>query len=598
MPRPPKVIVPVDPEHQPHIKKFVSEAKKSGTTLASGKTSLKTIVTKRRRRSTGEVKLKAHKRHPLLLSESVVVSEANSEEISIKMAATILNATATSATMLQEIKNMEERLKASMKENREKELIEMEVKMKNIIKNSIKESIESMSTVINNTVASNPVVLSNASSIHALKEENSTLKKEIQYLAAEQSKLKTQMTRIESKSLEYTLIIRGIREEPKETEELCCDKIYRELANTISGSDPEERYITAKTLTIRKCRRLGKFKRDRIRPISVEFVHKEDRSYVLENRSYLSEGVFADKEYPPEIDRVRRSLLPILRAAKRLDKYKDQSRMNYDRVVIQGKDYTLNNLHELPEDINSFKATSKMDDSTVGFFREANPLSNFHPAKFSFNGETYISSEQFIQATKATYFGDRDTAMKIMGCKTSFDCKLLSWNIQNVDTQKWDAIAMNLCEPGIRAKFVQNPYLLDTLTRRTQNKTIVECAGDRLWGTGTALSEEGCLNRDRWTTQGILGRILERIRSEFATSGLTTELAATAQPTHLSPPGVNVQLTNPAQHLPMQSTFPPPPGFTHPMMTIAEQPHSFVPTSVPVGVGLRSPAPHVEGTAT
>ena len=96
----------------------------------------------------------------------------------------------------------------------------------------------------------------------------------------------------------------------------CCDKIYRELANTIAGSDQEERYTTAKTLTIRKCRRLGKFKRDRIRPVSIEFVHKENRTYVLENRSCLSEGIFVDKEYPVEIERVRRSLLPILRTAK------------------------------------------------------------------------------------------------------------------------------------------------------------------------------------------------------------------------------------------------------------------------------------------
>ena len=146
-----------------------------------------------------------------------------------------------------------------------------------------------------------------------------------------------------------------------------------------------------------------------------------------------------------------------------MEHYKDQSCMNYDKVVIQGKVYTMKNLHELPEDINSFKATSKSDDDTVGFFGKANPLSNFHPAKFSFNGETYISSEQFIQATKASFFGDTDTHTKIMGCKTLFDCKQLSWSIQNVDTQKWDAVAMNVCEPGIREKFVQNPHLMDAL---------------------------------------------------------------------------------------------------------------------------------------
>ena len=136
--------------------------------------------------------------------------------------------------------------------------------------------------------------------------------------------------------------------------------------------------------------------------------------------------------------------------------------MNYDKVVIQGKDYTLNNLNELPEDINCFKATSKSDDESVGFFGEANPLSNFHPAKFIHEGQTYISSEQFIQVTKAAYFGDLDTHMKIMGCKTSFDCKQISCSIKNVDSKRWDAVAMSLCEQGnqrkIRAKSTFNGY--------------------------------------------------------------------------------------------------------------------------------------------
>ena len=598
MPRPPKTIVPKDPEHQPHIKKFVSEGKKGVSVVIGGKTNSKIVQKKRRRRSTGETKTNSQKRRPPLLSETFdpTTSETNFETLVPKMAATTLDPSSPNNIMLQEIKNMEERLKASMKENREKEISDMEIKMKAIIENSMKESIASISNAINNTISSNPIVQSNVGNIQSLKMENITLKKELQQLSAEQTKLKLQMNKIESRSLEYTIIMRGIHEEPRETEDSCCDKIYRELANTVSGSDPDERYRIAKTLTIRKCRRLGKFKRDRIRPICVEFVHKEDRSYVLENRSYLNEGVFVDKEYPPEIERTRRSLLPILRAAKRLERYRDQSRMNYDKVVIDGKDYTMTNLHELPEDINSFKATSKSDTNTVGFFGEANPLSNFHPAKFTYNGVAYISSEQFIQATKASFFGDTDTYTKIMGCKTSFDCKQMSWNIQNLDSQKWDAAAMTMCEPGIREKFVQNPHLMDTLIRRTENKTIIECANDRLWGTGTALGEEGCLEKNRWITQGILGRILERIRSEF--------LSSTAPPTTTAPlaytstsnvqslynvtPTTNVQHghtasnANPSFMYPAQQHIHPPPGINHPMVTIARQPNVFTPTVLPV----------------
>ena len=234
MPRLPKNIVPVDPECQPHIKKFVTDGRRIGISTVSGKTNNKAVPKKRRRRSTGETKGKSEKRRTVTHSESSFVSEEGAESLTSRMAATTINPVSPSVTMLQEIKNMEERLKASMKENREKEFNDMEVKLKSIIENSIKESIQTMSAAINNTISTNPVIQLNTSNIHALKEENTHLNKELQYLAAEQAKLKVQMTQLETRNLEYTLIMRGIREEPKETEDICCDKIYRELANTIA----------------------------------------------------------------------------------------------------------------------------------------------------------------------------------------------------------------------------------------------------------------------------------------------------------------------------------------------------------------------------
>ena len=43
----------------------------------------------------------------------------------------------------------------------------------------------------------------------------------------------------------------------------------------------------------------------------------------------------------------------------------------------------------------------------------------------------------------------------------------------------------------------------------------MECASDRLWGTGLPLSDPDCLDRSKWISQGILGQILEDIRNEF-----------------------------------------------------------------------------------
>ena len=122
--RPPKVIVPVDPEHQPHIKKFVTDTKKTGVaSFVTGKTITKATLKKRRQRSTGEPKPKNQKRRPVLNSESCSQSVANISTTPLSLSTMMSNTTLNpmimpGTTMLEEIKNMEERLKLSIKENR------------------------------------------------------------------------------------------------------------------------------------------------------------------------------------------------------------------------------------------------------------------------------------------------------------------------------------------------------------------------------------------------------------------------------------------------------------------------------------------------
>ena len=97
----------------------------------------------------------------------------------------------------------------------------------------------------------------------------------------------------------------------------------------------------------------------------------------------------------------------------------------------------------------------------------------------------------------------------------SIECKDLSQNIRNFNESKWKQVAGNLCHPGIRAKFEQNPLVLDTLICKTGHKRIVECASDHLWGMGLSLGNPECLNSSKWISQGILGQILEDIRNKF-----------------------------------------------------------------------------------
>ena len=326
--------------------------------------------------------------------------------------------------------------------------------------------------------------------------------------------MKKQLTKIETKSLEHCLIIRGLPEELKETEQMMHDKLHTSLSTIMQGETEEEKLDNAKQIVIKNCRRLGRFSKNRSRPVSVELLHKQDVDFILDNRFDLPKGTYVDKEYPIDIERKRKTLLPILHAAKRLNSYKRQSRLEEDKLVLKGRVYNINTLNQLPDELNVFTVTSRENEHTVGFFGEINPLSNFYPSSFSHEGVHYISSEQLIQANKAKFFGDLETYNQILCCSTSLECKNPSKLIRNVDESKWEEEAGNICFPGICAKFDQNPVAMDTLLYKTGNKKIVECASDRLWGNGMPLGNPACLDSTKWISQGILGQMLECIRSE------------------------------------------------------------------------------------
>ena len=131
-------------------------------------------------------------------------------------------------------------------------------------------------------------------------------------------------------------------------------------------------------------------------------------------------------KYPIDIEWKRKTLLPVLPAAKRLGDYKKQSRLEDDKIVLKGRSYNVNTLNQLPEELNVFKVTTKENENTVGFFREISPLSDFYPSTFLYEGIQYISSEQLIQANKVKFFGDIDSFNQILSCSTSIECKNLS----------------------------------------------------------------------------------------------------------------------------------------------------------------------------
>ena len=217
-----------------------------------------------------------------------------------------------------------------------------------------------------------------------------------------------------------------------------------------------------------------------------------------------------DREYSDEVERKRKALRPILKAACEHKDFKKKCKLDGDKLVIHGKKFTLDNRHNLPPELDVFKITSKSNNNTIGFFGELNPLSNFHPCAFEVNGIHFHSSEQFIQYTKSMFFNDLETSSKILSCKSALESKNLSRNIKGVEEEKWEDVAKSLCQRGIAEKFCQNPKLMESLPN-TGNKVLVESAANKLWGTGVPLHKSGCLDSTLWTGHGILGEILSEI---------------------------------------------------------------------------------------
>ena len=55
---------------------------------------------------------------------------------------------------------------------------------------------------------------------------------------------------------------------------------------------------------------------------------------------------------------------------------------------------------------------------------------------------------------------------------------------------------------------------MNALVNRTLNKTIIEATSDNIWGSGVPLHKDNCLNPQKWTSQGILGEILQELRDK------------------------------------------------------------------------------------
>ena len=189
--------------------------------------------------------------------------------------------------------------------------------------------------------------------------------------------IKLKLNQLENKSLECNLIFRGVEESLNETEGTLKDKIHQIILETFNYHDEQSHLSAARCCIIRRCKQLGRPNPHRPHPISAEFESRKDVDAILEYKYYLTKGVFVDKEYCADTERKRRILHPILRATKMKPDLKFKSRMEFDKLVIDGKRYGTDDLDKLPQAISPINVSTKSNDKVVGFFGELCFLASF-----------------------------------------------------------------------------------------------------------------------------------------------------------------------------------------------------------------------------
>ena len=302
-------------------------------------------------------------------------------------------------------------------------------------------------------------------------------------------KLESRISLLEDQLLEKNVIFQGLHEDEYEDKKDMKVQVIKAIANTMTGEDYEAKKALAGKTSIDSVERVGKYNPLRIRPMKVKFREKEDVDNLFKNRKKLPKGVYIDKEYSYTTEKERRLVRPILRAARRSEKYKGGSEWRVPIIVIDSKHYHHLNLHTLPDDLDPIEATSKSNDTIIGFFGELHPFSNFYPSKFICENIEFHSSEQYIQMKTAEYFDDEVAKECILKAEDAQDCKEIARDINNFNRNEWSKVAKELSEPGITQKFLQNQPLLATLMD-TGNKTIVESSHDTIWGTGAHLGSK------------------------------------------------------------------------------------------------------------
>ena len=139
-------------------------------------------------------------------------------------------------------------------------------------------------------------------------------------------------------------------------------------------------------------------------------------------------------------------------------------------------------------------------------------LSNWYPVKFTYSGNSFSSTEQFMMYEKAKLFGDTEIMDQVLKEHRPEIIKRLGRKVKNFNEESWNKKRYNIVYVGNLEKFSQNQELKDMLLS-TGDSILAECAvKDKTWGIGISMTNTKRFEPTQWKGDNLLGKVLMEVR--------------------------------------------------------------------------------------
>lgn len=325
---------------------------------------------------------------------------------------------------------------------------------------------------------------------------------DLQVLKLEKEEIKEQLLHMDSYSRRDNLLFSGIADNRDERDYMAKRKLLDIMKNNMGLQDVDQFKIV-------RCHRLGPFRYGRMRDIIIRFHYFGDRSLVWDSRAKLrGTNVYLKEDFPLEVLKRRASLWPVMKAAQRKNY---NASLVEDKLMIDGRRYTVDDLDSLPENIQPI--SMKFSNNFLCFYGRFCIYSNFHKAKFRIDNLWYNCVEQYLQSQKAEFYGNEILAHRIRITEDPRQQKAMADKLRGREAD-WLKAAEQVMERGIYEKFAQNQVLGNKM--KEEKGLFVECnRNDSTWGIGLSLEDYNISNSDMWKGQNLLGQILDKVQSRI-----------------------------------------------------------------------------------